>query len=145
MTLPLSKLGARLLIAFLVIFLAGCKEDFALLDDIGNIVGTGSLELTANFPSPAHLTFDGKEYTGQWSTTDIYEADLDKSRRLMGERAYLANQFGGDHRQLKHGHASLTAGNGSKVSCDFFYRIQPDQGSCDIDGKHLTLTVAQWW
>ena len=144
MTLPiLSKIGARLLIVFLVICLTGCKEDFALLDDSGNIVARGTFNMNENFPSPAQLTFNGKEYTGQWRATNIYEESLARSRRLISEHAYLAYELGVDPKQLKHGYASLIAGDGSKIQCDFYYRTQPDQGSCDIDGKILALTVAQ--
>ena len=145
MTLPtLSKPFARLLIAFLVICLAGCKEDFALLDDSGNIVGKGTFKTSANFPSPARLTFDGKEYTGLWDVEKIYEEGLAESRRLVSERAYIAYEVGNDPKQLKHGHASFSASDGSKIQCNFYFRIQPDVGICDMDGKQLTLTVEQW-
>ena len=138
----LSKPGYCLLTALFVICLSGCKEDFALLDDSGKIVGKGVLETTANFPSPAHLTLEGKEYTGLWNETKIYEADVAKSRRLISARAYTAYENGNDPDQLKRGHASFTADTGSKIECDFYYRRQPGAGSCDIDGKQqLKLTV----
>jgi hypothetical protein len=137
----LSKSGACLLAALFVVCLSGCEEDLALLDDSGKIVGKGVLEITANFPSPAHLLFDGKEYSGLWSVAKIYEEGLAKSRRLISDRAYTAYELGNDPTQLKHGHASLAAGDGSKIQCDYYYRSQPGMGSCNLDGKQLKLTV----
>jgi hypothetical protein len=142
MKLPISsKPFTGLLAALFVICLAGCKEDIALLDDNGKVIGKGTLEITANFPSPARLTLDGKEYTGLWNVAKIYEADLARSRRLISDRAYMAYETGDDPEQLKHGHANLTAGDGSTIQCDFYYRRQPGAGSCNEDGKQLKLRV----
>lgn len=137
----LPKPCSCLLVALFVICLAGCEEDIILSDGSGKIIGKGVLEITANSPSPARLVLDGKEYSGSWSTENIYEANLAKSRRLIGDRAYLAYETGNDPAQLKHGHASLMAGDGLKIQCDFYYRSQPNAGSCDMDGKQLKLTV----
>jgi hypothetical protein len=142
MTLPiLSKPGTCLLTAFFVICLAGCKEDLTLFDDSGKVVGKGVLEVTAIFPSPVRLMLDSKEYTGLWSAEKIYEAGLAKSRRLISDRAYMSYKAGNDPAQLKHGHANLTAGDNSKIQCDFYYRGRPSEGSCDMEGKRLKLTV----
>lgn len=142
MTLPiLFRPSICLLTVFFVACLSGCKEDIALLDDSGKIVGIGVLEITANFPSPAHLLFDGKEYTGFWNRAKIYEANLAKSRRLISDRAYTAYELGNDPTQLKHGYASFIAGDSLKIQCDFYYRDQPRMGSCDFDGKQLKLTM----
>jgi len=46
----LSKPGCCLLTALLVICLSGCKEDFALLDDSGKIVGKGRVGNNSEFP-----------------------------------------------------------------------------------------------
>jgi hypothetical protein len=134
-----NKPGSCLLGALFVLCLAGCKEDIALLDSGGKVVGNGALEITADFPSPARLVLDGKVYTGLWSMSNIYEADLARSRRLIGHRAYTAYATGNDPRQLKHGHASLVAGDGSNIRCDFYFRGLPVKGSCDEDGKQLRL------
>ena len=122
MTQPiLIKPSTLLLTAFFVICLAGCKKDIDLLDDSGKIIGKGALEITASFPSPTRLILDGKEYTGLWKMAKIYEKDLAKSRRLAGGHAYTAYMIGNDPAQLKHEHASLTAGDGSEIECDFYF------------------------
>lgn len=142
MKLPiLAKPCARLLTAFFAICLAGCQKNIALLDDSGKVVGKGTFEITASFPSPALLTLDGKEYTGHWETTKIYEEDLSRQRRLTSDRAYTTYMIGNDPAQLKHGHAGFTAGDGSKIECDFYYRNQRGGGSCSMGGKQLKLTV----
>jgi hypothetical protein len=92
----LLKPAIPLLTVFLVLCLSGCQQDLALQDESGKIVGQGTLEITANFPS-----------------------------------------------HLKHGHASFTADDGSKIECDIYYRGQPGAGSCDVAGKQLKLTVRQ--
>jgi hypothetical protein len=137
----LFRQRTSLLAAFAILGLAGCQEDFSLLDDSGKVVGKGVLEITANFPSPAHLLMGGKEYAGSWSAQKIYERSLAKVRHHLSDRAYVAYEIGNDPAQLKHGHANLTAGDGSKIQCDFYYRGQPAKGSCDMDGKRLQLTV----
>lgn len=127
--------------ALFALCLAGCQQDFALLDGTGRVIGRGELEITANFPSPVHLLMDGKEYAGFWSVNKIYENSLVRSRRLISDRAYAAYEAGNDPAQLKHGHASLTAGDGSEIQCDFYYRTQPGKGGCDMDGKRFQPTV----
>ena len=139
----LSKPRASLLAALFALCLAGCQEDLALLDGNNNVVGKGVLEITASFPSPAHLMLDGKEYAGLWNVAKIYEESLARSRRLISNRAYMAYEIGNDPAQLKHGHISFAAGDGSKIQCDFYYRSQPGKGRCDMDGKQLQLTVQQ--
>ena len=142
MTQPiLIKPSTLLLTAFFVICLAGCKKDIDLLDDSGKIIGKGALEIIASFPSPARLILAGNEYTGFWKMTKIYEEDLAKRRRSISGHAYTTYMIGNDPAQLKHGHASFTAGDESKIECDFYYRNQPGAGSCDMDGKQLKLTV----
>lgn len=143
MLLPVIYKPGTLMVFVLVLCLPGCKKDFDLLNESGQTVGKGVLEITANFPSPAHLMLDGKEYEGVWRVTKVYEASLAKSRRLLSNRAYTTYIIGNDPAQLKHGHASLSAGDGSKVECNFDYRGEPKSGSCDIDGKQLKLTVRQ--
>lgn len=137
------KPGIPLLAAFLALCLSGCQQDITLLDESGKIVGQGALKVTATFPSPAHLTLDGKEYSGAWSVVKIYEASMAKSRRLLSNRAALAYMSGNDPAYLKHGHVSFTAGDGSKIECDIYYRGKPGAGSCGVDGKQLKLTVRQ--
>lgn len=139
----LFKPLASLLAALFALCLAGCEEDIALLDGNNKVVGNGVLQITANFPSPAHLTLAGKEYDGLWNVAKVYEASMAKSRRLMSGRAYTAYMIGNDPAQLKHGHASFTAGDGSKLQCDFYYRSQPGKGKCDMDGNPLQLKVQQ--
>jgi len=144
MTLSISsKPVAWLLSTILVICLVGCKKDVALLDDGGQVVGKGVFEITASFPSPGHLVLDGKEYTGDWRATKVYESSMAKSRRLRSARAYRNYMIGNDAAQLKHGHASLIADDGSKIQCDYYYRHQSGTGSCDVDGRQLKLTVEQ--
>lgn len=142
MTQPiLIKPSTLLLTAFFVICLAGCKKDIDLLDDSGKIIGKGALEITASFPSPTRLILDGNEYTGLWKMTKIYEEDFAKLRRSISGRAYTTYMIGNDPAQFRHGHASFTAGDGSKIECDFYYRNQSGVGSCDMGGKQLKLTV----
>lgn len=142
MTRPfLAKPHQLLLTAFLVTCLAGCTKDISLLDNNGNIVGKGTLKISADFPSPAYLMLDGKQYTGHWEAAKIYEEDMAKSRRLISQLAYTTYMIGNDPAQLKHGHASLTSSDGSKIECDFYYRHQLGGGSCSMEGKQLKLTV----
>ena len=139
----LYKLRASLMAALFALCLAGCQEqeDFFLLDDNNNVVGKGMLEITANFPSPAHLILAGKEYAGRWKVGKIYEEELAKSRRLISDRAYMAYEVGNDPEQLKYGQASFSADDGSKIQCDFYFRSQPGKGKCDIGGKQLQLML----
>lgn len=139
---PISfKPFTGLLAALFVICLAGCKEDITLLDDNGKVIGKGMLEITANFPSPAHLTLAGKKYTGFWNVEKIYEEGLARSRHLISDRAFAAYEIGNDPDQLKHGRADLSSADGSKIQCDFYYRSQPGTGSCDVGGRQLILRV----
>ncbi len=142
--IPLFSSGSFLLGVLFLSCLTGCKEDIALLDAGGQVVGKGALEITATFPSPAHLMLDGKEYTGYWNRDRIYEEPLARSRRLISEHAYTAYEVGNDPAQLKHGQTSLTASDGSEVRCDFYYRSQPVAGHCDAAGKQLKLIVHQY-
>jgi hypothetical protein len=99
------------------------------------------LKSTMNYPSPVLLILDGKKYTGLWNAKRIYEKSLAESRRMISERALLAYEVGNDPHQLRHGQASLAASDGSKIQCNFYYRIQPYVGICDIDGKQMSLTL----
>ncbi len=140
----LFRAGSFALGSVFLLCLTGCKEDIALLDASGKIVGKGVLQISATFPSPAHLMLDGKEYTGFWIRDRIYEERLARSRRLISERAYIAYEVGNDPAQLKHGQASLTAKDGSGIRCDFYYRSQPVAGHCEAGGKLLNLMVQHY-
>jgi hypothetical protein len=125
----------------LMLFLSGCKEQVILHDATGKIVGDGVLQVTALFPSPVHLSLGGKEFSGNWDRENIYEADVAKARRKLGERAYLTYIEGKDPSQLRHGEANLVSSDGSEMHCDFYYRDRPDQGNCKLDGQELTFVV----
>jgi hypothetical protein len=137
----LARLTTILVTLFFVMALAGCKKDISLVDDGGNIIGKGELEVTANSPFPARLTLYGKKYIGEWNSKKIYEEDLARHSRLIGGHAYATYMIGNDSAQLKHGHASFAAADGSGIECDFYYRNQPNAGSCYKDGIQLHLTV----
>ncbi|MGC2166368.1 MAG: hypothetical protein WA632_10170 [Gallionella sp.] len=137
----LHKQTAVFTSAALMLLLSGCKEQVVLHDAAGKIVGNGVLQVTALFPSPVHLSLGGKEYSGNWDRENIYEADVAKARRKLGERAYMSYIEGNDPAQLRHGQANLLSSDGSEMHCDFYYRDKPDQGNCDLDGKQLTFMV----
>lgn len=59
----ISKPRTTALIAIIAVSLAACT-DIILSDENGKAVG--KLGVAANAPSPAQLTLNGKEYTGQW-------------------------------------------------------------------------------
>lgn len=136
----ISKPRTAALIAIIAVSLTACT-DIILSDENGNAVG--KLEVTANSPSPSHLTLNGKEFTGQWDVTKIYEEKVAKSRRLVSDRAYTEYMAGNYPDQLKHGHASFTGADESKVECDFYYRRRPHEASCQMDGKSLKLIMQQ--
>lgn len=137
----LCKLKSVIVSAVVILSLCGCKDQLLLQDPSGKVVGKGVLQVTALFPSPVKLSLDGKEYSGNWDRENVYEADMAKSRRKLSERAYMRYMEGNDAAQLRHGVANLVSIDGSEMHCDFYYRGKPDQGSCKLDGKQLTLMV----
>lgn len=137
----LYKQKSFLFSAALMLSLCGCTDQLMLQDPAGKAVGKGVLQVTALFPSPIHVSLDGKEYVGNWDSENVYEAEVARSRRRLSERAYMTYIEGNDANQLKHGEASLVSSDGSEMHCDFYYRGKPDQGRCNLDGKQLTLRV----
>lgn len=122
--------------------LTACKRDFNLLNADDIVVGNGSLEITANSPSPAHVVINGKEFSGTWNATKVYEADVAKRHRLISTRSYQAYMLGQSTDQLRYGRAVLTAQDGTEVVCEFYYRAQPKSGNCSLDGNNLKLILS---
>ncbi len=137
----LYKQKSFLISAALMLALCGCSDQLMLRDPSGKVVGKGVLQVTALFPSPVRLSLNGKDYSGNWDSKNIYEADMARSRRKLSERAYMTYMEGNDSAQLRHGEASMVSSDGSEMHCDFYYRGKPDQGNCKMDGKQLTLMV----
>lgn len=125
----------------MLLTLTACKQDYILRDADNTIVGKGTLEVSANFPSPAHIDINGRRFSGSWSATRVYEADVAKRRRLLGTRSYEEYMQGNARDQLWHGQANLKDQNGTEMTCDFYYRGQPKSGSCKVDGTVLKLAV----
>jgi hypothetical protein len=122
-----------------LLLLSACHQEFTLLDSHNLIVGNGSLESSANSPSPVKAVINGKVFTGIWKAENVYEADMAKMHRLLGTRASNEYLIGNSSHQLKHGQALLTAQDGTHMECDFDYRTQPVSGSCNIDQSVLTI------
>lgn len=127
----------------LMITLAACHEEFTLHDANMAIVGKGSIETDANFPSPIAATVNGKNFSGTWSATKVYEPDMAKMHRHISSRSYNEYMRGDSEHQLSHGQANLTAQDGSKLECDFYYRARPESGDCKTDGINLTVKFSE--
>ena len=125
----------------MLLTLTACKQDFILRDANNAIVGNGTLEVSANFPSPAHVDINGRKFLGNWRATRVFEADVAKRHRLLGTRSYAEYMQGNARDQLLHGQANLTDQNGTEMVCDFYYRGQPKSGSCNLEGTVLKLAV----
>ncbi len=137
----LTQTGKAMLAVGMLLTLAACKQDFTLRDANNAIVGSGTLEVSANAPSPAYVDMNGRKFSGNWSATRVYEADVAKRHRLLGTRSYEEYMQGNARDQLRHGQANLTDQNGTEMVCDFYYRGQPKSGSCNLEGAILKLEV----
>ena len=131
--------GKAILAAGFLLTLTACKLDLTLLDSDNVMVGNGTLEVRASFPSPAHVVMNGKEFAGTWSATKVYEEDVAKRHRLLGARSYEEYMQGNARDQLWHGRAVLTAQDSTEMVCDFYYRAQPESGNCSVDGDVMKL------
>lgn len=138
----ITQTGKAILVVSILLTLAACKHDLTLSDANDVIVGNGTFEVSANSPSPAHVVLNGKEFTGTWNTTKVYEEDVAKRHRLISSRSYDTYMQGNAPDQLRLGHAVMTAQDGTEMTCDFYYRAQPKAGKCNVDGKELKLTLS---
>ena len=86
--------GKAILAVGALLMLTACQQNFTLLDADNVIVGNGTLEVRANFPAPAHVAINGKEFSGSWSASKVYEADVAKRHRLISSRSYEAYMQG---------------------------------------------------
>lgn len=136
-----TQTGKIMLAVGMLLTLTACKQDYFLRDANNTIVGTGILEVSANFPSPAYADMNGRKFSGNWSATRVYETDVAKRHRLLGTRSYAEYMQGNARDQLWHGQANLTDQNGTEMVCDFYYRGQPKSGSCNLEGAVLKLAV----
>ena len=134
--------GKVILAVSILLTLTACKQNLTLSDANNVIVGNGTLEVSANSPSPVKISIDGKEFSGTWSATKVYEEDVAKRHRLISTRSYDAYMQGNTPDQLRHGRAVLAAQDGTELTCDFYYRGQPKAGECNIDGKELKLRLS---
>ena len=133
--------GKIMLAVGMLLILTACKQDYLLRDANNTIVGTGTLEVSANFPSPAYVDMNGRKFSGSWKATRVYEADVAKRHRLLGTRSYEEYMQGNARDQLWHSQANLTDQNGTKMVCDFYYRGQPKSGSCNLEGAIFKLSI----
>ncbi len=141
-TMKMVPIGKSVLAISVMLFLTACKQDIALLDADNKIVGKGVLEVSANFPSPVKISTGGKEFSGTWTRKKIYEEDVAKRHRLISTRSYDEYMRGDSADQLYLGQAVLAAKDGAAIACEFYYRTQPKEGICKIDGAELKLTLA---
>lgn len=137
----LTQTGRVMLAVGMLLPLAACKQDFTLRDANNTIVGTGTLEVSANAPSPAYVDMSGRKFSGSWSATRVYEADVAKRHRLLGTRSYEEYMQGNARDQLRHGQANLADQNGTEMVCDFYYLGQPKSGSCNLEGAVFKLSI----
>ena len=114
--------GKISLTACAMLMLSACQYDFSLIGADNSVIGKGTLEISANFPSPAHALITGKEFIGTWRVSKVYEPRA--ARR----------------HQLWHGHAVLIALDDAEMVCDFYYRSQPSSGNCSVDGESFRLS-----
>lgn len=122
-----------------ILALTACQESVTLLGKDNAVLGNGTIE-----PNGAvHVLLSGKEFSGIWKSTDIYDEETAKRHRLAGTRSYEAYMLGNTPDQLRHGHAVLTAQDGTEVICDVLYHGQPRLGNCIIDGESLELVIKQ--
>lgn len=140
--MKMGPIGKSVLAISAMLFLTACKQDIALLDADNKVVGNGVLEVSANFPSPIKISMEGKEFSGTWTRKKIYEAEVAKRHRLISTRSYEEYMRGDSIDQLHLGQAVLTAQDGAEMACEFYYRAQPKEGICKINGKEQKLTFA---
>lgn len=129
----------KLIIILSALLLAACQRDFVLVNQQNMVVGEATLEIDANFPSPARVYLNGKEFSGDWKASKVYEASLAKKYRLLGGAAYEAYKAGNARDQLHQGTANLKANDGSEMACNFKYRSAIESGTCNLNGEVFKL------
>ncbi len=136
------SIGKFVIAISLLLTVTACHRDFALLDTNGATVGKGNLEVNANSPSPAQFTIDNKNFSGTWSIDKLYESELAKRHRLISSNSYATYMQGNSEDQLKHGHAVLSAADGTQMECDFYYRTQPKFIDCIIGSRTIKMIMS---
>jgi len=81
---------------------------------------TACPHIDANFPSPVRVNLNGKEFSGDWKESKIYEV-------------------GNAQDQLHQGTANLKANDGSEMACNFKYRSALESGACSLNGEVFKL------
>lgn len=100
---------------------------------------TACPHIDANFPSPVRVNLNGKEFSGDWKASKIYEASLAKKYGLLGDAAYKTYKVGNAQDQLHQGTANLKANDGSEMACNFKYRSALESGACSLNGEVFKL------
>lgn len=94
-----------------------------------------TLEISANFPSPAHASINGKNFLGSWSAKRVYDEALAKKYRLLGTEASERYMNGSSKEQSYQGQATLKDQDGMEMQCKFRYRGAVKAGDCSVNGN----------
>lgn len=126
----------NLMLSVLPVVLAGCATNITLLNtQSGSTTGTGFLQARLIEPYRIEIELNGKRYAGDWTTSPCDKETCLSKYKLVAKA---------HERHLKVGQATLTANDGSRLSCEWVAHLPKVDGICRTpEGKVFELRGAE--
>lgn len=120
----------RLLVSLLVL-LASCSTDVALIRNTDEIIGHGVLSLSLLDQNRIEVLLEGKVFAGEWNSL---QCSIESCRDIY-------SQYRRSHRRHFHtGQAVLHAQDGTGMECSWISHLSSLDGFCiTMDGDHYAL------